>query len=140
MKFLHLCDFTLIYAYLMIFCFLFFSRVSFPFQFFLKTAVYHHVNSTTHFPLFKSLELCYLLNKPQSHGNLSHVKRPSFSCEVNSCVMISVMAKNIRVCIGIFTTALKNKNNIVKFSITIPHLTSNRSLCQNESISASYPF
>ena len=131
-----LCSFMLIW-----WCFfLFFPKWVFLFSFFLKTAVYQHVNSTTHCPLFKSLELCHLLNKPQSHGNLSHVKRPSFSCEVNSCVMISVMAKNIRVCIGIFTTALKNKNNIVKFSITIPHLTSNRSLCQNESISASYPF
>ena len=138
-----LCSFMLIW-----WCFfLFFPKWVFLFSFFLKTAVYQHVNSTTHCPLFKSLELCHLLNKPQSHGNLSHVKRPSFSCEVNSCVMISVMAKNIRVCIGIFTTALKNKNNIVKFSITIPHLTSKVHcllsdclLCQNESISASYPF
>ena len=30
----------------------------------------------------------------------------------------------IRVCMGIFMTALKNKKNTVKFSIKIPHLTS----------------
>ena len=68
----------------------------------------------------------------------------------SSCEMIILRNKShgeiIRVCMGIFTTALRNKK-WVKFSIQIPHLTSkvhcllsDHLLCWKEAILASYPF
>ena len=53
----------------------------------------------------------------------------------------------IRVCLGIFTTALRNKKKCIKFSIKIPPFTStvhcllsDRLLCWKELILASYSF
>ena len=55
--------------------------------------------------------------------------------------------KIIRACMGMFSTALRNLKNIVKFSIKILHLTSTvhrflsyRLLCWKKPILASYPF
>ena len=78
-----------------------------------------------------------------SYQTTSTTGGPSFSCE-----MITLRNKShseiIRVCMGIFTAALRNKN-WVKFSIQIPHLTSkvhcllsDRLLCWKEPILASY--
>ena len=53
----------------------------------------------------------------------------------------------IRACMGMFSTALRNLKNIVKFSIKILHFTSTvhrflsyRLLCWKKTILASYPF
>ena len=76
--------------------------------------------------------------------------RPRTGGLSSSCEMIILQSKShgeiIRVCGGIFTTALRKKN-IVKFSIKQPHLTStvhrllsDRLLCWKEPIWESYHF
>ena len=74
---------------------------------------------------------------------------PTIGGPSSSCEMIILWNKShgevIRVCIGIFTTALRNKKNPFKFSMKIPHLTftvhcllSDRLLCWKEPILAIY--
>ena len=90
-----------------------------------------------------------IISQSKSHGDITRVFiaiRPLLeierwsSCEIRVCEII-------RLCMGIFTIALSNIKNAVKFSIKIPHLTftehrllSDHLLRWKEPILASYPF
>ena len=97
------------------------------------------------------LQLKFEGRRIESASEWQESQKPITGDPSSSCEMIILRNEGrgeiITICVGIFTTALRNKKNSVQFSLKIPHLTStmprllsDRLLCWKEPILASYPF